>query len=67
MKISITHTDDEAQEAEAVVAAVQKILPKGKLRRSDNHPPHRKMYITTPVKSRQFTAGTHQEQLNTRT
>ena len=67
MKISITHTDEETQEAEAVVAAVQMILPKGKLRRSDSHPPYRKVFITTPVKSRQFAAGTRPEQLNTRT
>lgn len=58
MKIVITHTDTETQEADAVVAAVQKILPKGKLRRSNNHPPYRKVFITTPVKSRQFNTET---------
>lgn len=47
VKIKIAHTPEEEKDAAASVAALLQILPGARIRRQDQHPPFRHIYITT--------------------
>lgn len=46
MKIKISYTVDETENADALAADIRKLLPNASVKRSDRHPPHRHIYIS---------------------
>lgn len=47
MKIAISYVAAEEQEATAALAALRRLHPDGKVRKSDRHPPYLHIYLTT--------------------
>ncbi len=47
MKVIISHTLEEQAEAFAVLSALRRLHPDGKVRKSDRHPPFKHIYLTT--------------------
>lgn len=47
MKIRIAYLPEEAQEAGAVLAALLRLFPAAKVRKTDDHPPYKHTYLTT--------------------
>lgn len=48
MKIKLTYLPEEESEAAADLAALRQLHPRLKVRKSDAHPPHKHIYLTTP-------------------
>lgn len=46
MKIKISYTADETENADALAADIKKRLPNSSVKRSDRHPPYRHIYIS---------------------
>ena len=46
MKIKISYTADETENADALEADIRKRLPNASVKRSDRHPPYRHIYIS---------------------
>ena len=46
MKIKISYTVDETENADALEADIRKRLPNASVKRSDRHPPYRHIYIS---------------------
>ena len=47
MKITIAYTPEEAQQANAALAALRRNHPGAKVCESDRHPPFKHIYLTT--------------------
>lgn len=47
MKITVAYLPDEAREAAAAVAALRRLHPGGKVRKSERHLPYLHIYLTT--------------------
>lgn len=47
MKITIVHTAEEREEADAVLSALRPLLAWGKVRESDRHAPYLHVYLAT--------------------
>lgn len=47
MKITIAYLPAEQKEAAAVLAALRRLHPDGKVRKSDRHAPFKHFYLTT--------------------
>ncbi|WP_302620301.1 hypothetical protein [uncultured Oscillibacter sp.] len=47
MKITIAHTIEEREEADAVLSALRPLLAWGKVRESDRHDPYLHIYLAT--------------------
>lgn len=47
MKITIAYISDEGDAVTASVAALRRITPNMKVRKSDRHPPFKHIYLTT--------------------
>lgn len=47
MKITIAYLPAEEREATTDLAALQRLHPTAETKRSDRHPPHRLIYIST--------------------
>lgn len=47
MKISIAYLPEDEKEAAAVVAALRRLHPGVKVRKSERHPPFLHLYLTT--------------------
>ena len=47
MKITIAHTAEEQEEADAVLSALRPLLDWGKARKSNRHPPFLHIYLAT--------------------
>ena len=47
MKITISHTTEEREEADAVLSALRPLLAWGKVRESDRHAPFLHIYLAT--------------------
>lgn len=47
MKIAITHIHEESEEAATVLAALLRLHPGAKVRKSDAHPPYKHIYLAT--------------------
>ena len=47
MKIKISYTADETENADALAADIKKRLPNASVKRSDRHPPYRHLYISS--------------------
>ena len=52
MKITIAYTEESSADAAASVAALQKVLPGVKVKKSEKHPPFMHLYLTTPKESK---------------
>lgn len=52
MKVRIAYLPEESREAERLIIAVSAILPDGKPRRREKHPPFKHVYITTETPKR---------------
>lgn len=46
MKVKISYTVDETENADALAADIKKRLPNASVKRSDRHPPYRHLYIS---------------------
>ena len=46
VKIKISYTVDETENADALAADIRKLLPNASVKRSDRHPPYRHIYIS---------------------
>ena len=46
MKIKISYTAGETENADALAADIKKRLPNASVKRSDRHPPYRHLYIS---------------------
>ena len=46
MKVKISYTADETENADALAADIKKRLPSASVKRSDRHPPYRHLYIS---------------------
>ena len=46
MKVKISYTVDETENADALAADIRKLLPNASVKRSDRHPPYRHIYIS---------------------
>ena len=46
MKVRISYTDSETENADALAADIRKRLPNASVKRSDRHPPYRHLYIS---------------------
>ena len=46
MKIKITFSVDETENADALAADIKKRLPNASVKRSERHPPYRHIYIS---------------------
>ena len=46
MKVKISYTADETENADALAADIKKRLPSVSVKRSDRHPPYRHIYIS---------------------
>lgn len=51
MKIKISYTADETENADALAADIRKRLPNASVKRSDRHPPYRHLYISESTPS----------------
>lgn len=51
MKIKISYTDGETENADALAEDIKKRLPNASVKRSDRHPPYRHMYISESTQS----------------
>lgn len=51
MKIKISYTASETENADALAADIKKRLPNASVKRSDRHPPYRHMYISESTQS----------------
>ena len=51
MKIKISYTVDETENADALAADIRKRLPNASVKRSDRHPPYRHLYISESTQS----------------
>ena len=47
MKITIAYISEEQEEAATILAALRRLHPDGKVRKSDRHPPYLHIYLTT--------------------
>lgn len=47
MKVTISHTNEEREEADAVLSALRPLLAWGKVRESDRHDPYLHIYLAT--------------------
>ncbi len=47
MKITIAHTIEEREEADAVLSALRPLLAWGKVRKSNRHDPYLHIYLAT--------------------
>ena len=48
MKITFAYLPEEQEEAAASVAALRRLQPRLKVRKSDAHPPFKHIYLTIP-------------------
>ena len=46
MKVKISYTVDETENADALAADIKKRLPNASVKRSERHPPYRHIYIS---------------------
>ena len=46
MKIKISYTADETENADALAEDIRKRIPNASVKRSDRHPPYRHLYIS---------------------
>ena len=46
MKVKISYTAGETENADALAADIKKRLPSASVKRSDRHPPYRHIYIS---------------------
>lgn len=46
MKVKISYTVDETENADALAADIKRRLPNASVKRSDRHPPYRHLYIS---------------------
>ena len=46
MKVKISYTVDETENADALSADIKKRLPNASVKRSERHPPYRHIYIS---------------------
>lgn len=51
MKVKISYTVDETENADALAADIKKRLPNASVKRSDRHPPYRHLYISESTSS----------------
>ena len=51
MKIKISYTADETENADALEADIRKRLPNASVKRSERHPPYRHLYISESTQS----------------
>ena len=51
MKVKISYTASETENADALAADIKKRLPNASVKRSDRHPPYRHMYISESTQS----------------
>ena len=51
MKVKISYTADETENADALAADIKKRLPSASVKRSDRHPPYRHLYISESTSS----------------
>ena len=51
MKVKISYTVDETENADALAADIRKLLPNASVKRSDRHPPYRHLYISESTSS----------------
>ena len=51
MKVKISYTADETENADALAADIKKRLPNASVKRSDRHPPYRHLYISESTSS----------------
>lgn len=51
MKIKISYTAGETENADALAADIKKRLPNASVKRSDRHPPYRHLYISESTQS----------------
>jgi len=56
MKITIAYLPEEQEEAAADLAALQRLHPRLKVRKSDRHEPFKHIYVTIPKPAK--TTGT---------
>ena len=47
MKITVAYLPEDEKEATAALAALRRLHPDGKVRKSDRHPPYLHIYLTT--------------------
>lgn len=47
MKVTISHTIEEREEADAVLSALRPLLAWGKVRKSNRHDPYLHIYLAT--------------------
>jgi len=46
-KITVAYLPEDKQEATAALAALRRLHPDAKVRKSDRHPPYKHIYLTT--------------------
>lgn len=51
MKIKISYTAGETENADALAADIKKRMPNASVKRSDRHPPYRHLYISGSTKN----------------
>lgn len=51
MKVKISYTADETENADALEADIRKRLPNASVKRSERHPPYRHLYISGSTSS----------------
>ena len=51
MKVKISYTADETENADALAADIKKRLQSASVKRSDRHPPYRHLYISESTSS----------------
>ena len=51
MKVKISYTVDETENADALAADIKKRLPNASVKRSERHPPYRHLYISESTQS----------------
>lgn len=47
MKITVAYLPEDEQDAAAALAALRRLHPDGKVRKSDRYPPFKHFYLTT--------------------
>lgn len=57
MKITIAYLPEEQEESAADLAALQRLHPRMKVRKSDAHPPFKHIYVTIPKPAKPTDAG----------